>query len=494
MINRICNEIYSGINLRENLIELNQLIKDDNFLDQFLDEYYENESRFTELLDNDDAKIRKNAVKLLGRVGDAANMAALFEHYKSEQTLFLKSEYLTALESFDYKEYLPELKARWRELGMQEQTKHSIEEFKALKRLIWKVEPPKRHTFCGETLENKLLLIVSKGHEETLLKQAEKIPGTSGKTMAGGCLLVTRHLKEVAEIRTYQALLFDFFPSMISSSKGPEIGEKLLDAGMLDYIQKRHKETFPFLFRVEIKGVKDVSEKNRLARDLSKYLEVNSHGRLINETSFYEVEIRVIVGKKGSRVFLKLTCMPDERFGYRKYASSTSMQPAKAALMIHYLKPWLRPDANILDPFCGTGTLLIERAKCEGYRSIYGLDISGQAVQAAWENSRRAGVTLHLIQRNFNDFRHEYRFDEILTDMPRKSENRPQKQMSYLYHLLFMRCRELIAPKGILAVYTEDPEMMEKEMDSESWMKLLKKFPMGKENNSWIYVMQNIDK
>ncbi|NCB99670.1 MAG: methyltransferase domain-containing protein [Clostridia bacterium] len=493
MIKKICEEIYAGINVRENLIELNQMIKDEGFLDSFLDEYYENEAKFKELLDSEDSKIRKNIVKLLGRVADPELKDDIFRHYQAETTQFLKSDYLSALASFDYKEYLPELKKRWYELGEQERTKHSVEELKQLKLLIWKVEPPKRHTFDGYDMENKVLLIVSRGHEDTVLEEVKKIPDTTGKVMPGGCMVSTKRLEEVSRIRLFQAILFDFCPSMIPSYEGTAIGEKIIQAGIVEYIQKRHKEISPFLFRVEVKGVKDIAQKNRIAKDLSKYLEEHSKGMLVNEPSFYELEIRVIVGKSGSRVFLKLTCMPDTRFAYRKYATSTSMQPTKAALMMHYIQPYLRADSNILDPFCGTGTLLIERAKIMDFRSIYGLDISGQAVQAAWENSQRADVMLHLVQRSFNDFTHEYAFDEILTDMPRRSDNRPQKQIEYLYHILFNKSHELLAPKGILVVYSEDKRMMESELEEASWAKLLNKYPMGRDDASWIYVIENTE-
>ena len=62
MIKKLCAEIYEGKNLRENMIQLNQMVKSEAVLDDFLDEYYEYESCFTGLLDNDDAKVRNNAV------------------------------------------------------------------------------------------------------------------------------------------------------------------------------------------------------------------------------------------------------------------------------------------------------------------------------------------------------------------------------------------------------------------------------------------------
>jgi 16S rRNA G966 N2-methylase RsmD len=473
------------------MIQLNRLVKDEDFWEQFLDSYYEHEDCFIGLLDHSDAKVRKNAVKLLGRVGDSTLADILFSHYENEETEFLKSDYLAALAEFDYKKYLPELKKRWKLLEGRERTKHSAEEIKQLQKLIWKAEPPKRHTFSGESMENKILLIVSGGHEPTVLKQLEKLPDTTAKAIKGGCMVTTKQLEKVRNIRTFQALLFDFYPFVIKSFDGDVIGKTLLNGGLTEYLCQRHKEKHTFLFRVDVKGVKDIAKKNQLARELSKCLEENSRGMFINEPSFYEVELRVIVGSNGSRVFLKLTCMPDERFSYRKYAMSTSMHPVKAALITQYMKPYMRPEANILDPFCGTGTLLIERAFAAPYKSIYGLDISGQAVQAAWENSQKAGHIMHLIQRNFNDFKHEYLFDEIITDMPRSSDRRIQSQMDYLYHLLFSRSRELLAPEGILAVYSEDSSLMEKWMVQNPWLRRLEKIPMTKDKTAWLYILQN---
>ena len=177
---------------------------------------------------------------------------------------------------------------------------------------------------------------------------------------------------------------------------------------------------------------------------------------------------------------------------YRKYAMATSMQPAKAALMMHYLKPYMKEEANILDPFCGTGTLLIERAFAGAYKSLYGLDISGQAVQAAWENSQRAKKVLNLVQRNFNDFKHEYTFDEIITDMPRQSAHMKYKQLEYLYQLLFVRSRELMAEKAVMAVYCEDAQMMERCLNENKWLTRVKKIPMSKDQTSWLYILRKL--
>lgn len=492
MIQTLCNDLIKGINVRENLISLNKEIKREDMFDQFLDMYYEHEDVFKGFLDHEDAKVRKNIIKILGLVADPELLDMLMDHYKNETTQFLKSDYLDAFKAFDYKEQLPFLKERLEAVMAEERTKHSIEEMKSLQNLIWKLEPPKKHSFVSGASEEKVLLVVPRGHEPVVLEEVDAIPDTQAKALAGGVLLRTKHLEEVCKIRTYQALLFDFYPAAIPSQDGKGVGETLIEKGLMNYIFNHHKEKHPFLFRVDVKGVNDIQKKNLFAKNISMSLEEQSQGMLINDSSFYEIEVRVIVSPKGCRVFLKFSGLKDVRFIYRKYAMSTSMQPSKAALMMRYLKPYMKADANVLDPFCGTGTLLIERAYADKVKSLYGLDISGPAIQAAWDNSQRAGKILNLVQRNFNDFQHEYMFDEIITDMPRQTANIKQKQLEYVYKLLFLRSRELLADQGILAVYCEDEYLMERYLKENSWLKRCKKIVMTKDKTSFIYILQKL--
>ena len=492
MITEICNQIYKGEHLRENLIELNRQIREDEALDLFLDEYYENEPTFIHLLDDTDPKVRKNVIKLMAKVADQVLMDTLYDHYEKDDTQFLKAEYLTAFEAFDYTKYLPRLKERRFVLESKEKTKHVLDELKHIKRLIWKIEPPKRHTFSGYDLENHLLFIVPRGFEPIFMGQLNGMADTTAKSITGGCLVQTKHLLEISKLRTYQAVLFDAFPKLLIPADGCQIGEALLKHGLIDYLKARHSEKAPFFFRTEIKGINDIRLKNKLSADLSHYLEENSEGMLENEPSFYEIEVRVITGKNGCRIFLKFMCMTDDRFKYRKYVTASSMQPSRAAMILNEAKDYLRKDANVLDPFCGTGTLLIERAKLMESRSLYGLDISAPAIQAAWENSQRADVIINLIQRNFNDFRHEYKFDEVITDFPRKSENRFQAQIESLYYMFFEQCQRIVADQGILVLYTEENRLIDRILKTRDEFEQIDKHSIGKSDTSWIYVIKKI--
>jgi hypothetical protein len=75
----------------------------------------------------------------------------LFEAYQKEDTLFVRESYLTALQSYDVRPYLPYLKERQKELLSMEmadnEKKHLEQELHALSDLILLTEGNKKHTF-----------------------------------------------------------------------------------------------------------------------------------------------------------------------------------------------------------------------------------------------------------------------------------------------------------------------------------------------------------
>ena len=76
-----------------------------------------------------------------------------------------------------------------------------------------------------------------------------------------------------------------------------------------------------------------------------------SDWKLANSTTDYEIEIRLIEAKDGSFVpFLKLYSMKMKRFAYRKNAIAMSIHPATAAMLMYLAKPYLKENAQILDP------------------------------------------------------------------------------------------------------------------------------------------------
>src|SRR5208282_1377475 len=90
--------------------------------------------------------------------------------------------------------------------------------------------------------------------------------------------------------------------------------------------------------------------------------------------------------------------LSDERMRHREYKIAhrpASLRPAVAAAIAWLSEP--REDDIVLDPFCGAGTVLIERAHLARYRNLIGSDRDSKAMRAAMENigSRYKPIELH---------------------------------------------------------------------------------------------------
>lgn len=85
-------------------------------------------------------------------------------------------------------------------------------------------------------------------------------------------------------------------------------------------------------------------------------------------------------------------------------------------------------------------------------------------------------------------------FDEIITDMPRGNTKNAGVHADYIYHLLFSRSLELLAPEGIMVIYSEDEAVMKKKLTENLWLRRLEKISMSRDKSSWLYILQNKDK
>src|SRR5205085_10680436 len=71
-----------------------------------------------------------------------------------------------------------------------------------------------------------------------------------------------------------------------------------------------------------------------------------------------------------------------------------SLKPTVARAMVRLSHP--RATDAVLDPLCGAGTLLIERALAVEYSALYGGDRDPSAVARARANARAAGVRIDV--------------------------------------------------------------------------------------------------
>lgn len=491
MTKKTLNLILDGTDVRQNLSALRQEIKTPEVKAKIRKELSHHIPHFISLLKHEDAKTRKNTALVMGEMQMYEFLAPLFEGYISESQLFVKSSYLTALQSYDCSEYMEQLKERLNELSNTNQslesTKHVQEEIRALSKLIIQEEGMDTHTFTGYSHPLDCIFLTNKLHKDLIEEEI-----TEGKIISfnAGVRVVTEDLSSLLDLRTYSELLL-VIPGLTTVSKEPgEAASSISKSNLTMLLRSIHKEKTPFYFRIELKSKMPLDQKSKFAKKFASQLEQETSRFLINSTSNYEMEIRLIENKFGTlNVLLKLFTIPDHRFHYRKESVAASIRPVNAAQIVALAKDYMIPDSRTLDPFCGVGTMLIERQMVVKGNTSYGIDFYAPAIEKARINTEAAGQIVHYINRNFFEFSHEYKFDEILTNMPYATGHKSQDEIQTLYQDFFPKAKEVLTHNGTIIMYSRNPELVNA-LSKRYEFQIIKALEIVKKENAWLFIIK----
>lgn len=468
MVREYFDRIEKNADVRKNLIELRKCLKTDRGQAEFEMDQETYIKVLTALLHHEDAKARKNAALILGETGAKQALTPLYEAYMAEQQLFVRSAYLTAMGRLDYRPYLDAFEDRMKELMQTVMTpdnqKHLSEELKLLRDMVLTMEVPEKHRFTGYTVPSDVILLTSPGFEKLTADELPPALRARAREMNGGVRVMADRLGSLLELRTVKGILFRFCKNPMAANDYMSVADAIWQAGVLKYLKQRHEGSGPFYFRIDLRTKLVLNEKSLYVKRLAARLEQLSDHQLQNSISNYECELRVTENRQGAySVYLVMNRMPDTRFAYRRHALATSMHPVRAAEIAALAKAYLMEDAAVLDPFCGTGTLLLERQRAVRAKWLYGVDIYGEAVKLGRENAELAHTPVYFVNRDFVDFKHEYLFDEILTELPARSDKMTAEMLQQLYRNFVKKIGEWLRPSGYVIVCVTE----------EVWMKRL---------------------
>ncbi|MBR4341676.1 MAG: methyltransferase domain-containing protein [Lachnospiraceae bacterium] len=455
-------------------------------------------SVFTELLKHEDPKIRKNTASILGLLGSDDNVDALYEAYTVETTMYNKAAYIEALRRLHFQKYTEDLKKRFESLKKEkitvENKKHIIEEVNQLKKIFG----TGKKEFTGYNLLNNVLLTTNRNFKNITADAVADIPHSE---FAAGVKVRTSDLKKILSIRTYDEILF--IPDRVNTVSNDPVkaAKELVDQGIKDYIFERigilnenGRVTggMTVNFRSELRA-KDKFAYPDFTKKISAELETLTNWELVNSVSNYDLELRFIPNSNGKlNVLIKFFILKDVRFSYRHEILPVCMRPYLAATLMQLAKPYFVKNAAILDPFCGTGTLLAEReaAGSSTARIYYGIDIFKEAVEKTSENLKSFGMLrkTELINKDFFTFEHEYKFDEIITDMPVVTEKKTLRDIEEIYAKFFEKCDSLLEKKGVMIVYSRNPEFVKK-FYAKSGCSMNEDFEISKIENSHLFIL-----
>ncbi len=457
-------QIVSGTDIKSNLQQLRKSLKDIPAAD-IPSGIMADSDLFVRLLSDGDPKVRQNAAHILGILRIKGTEEALFSSYLRDETLYNKAAYLNALAGMDHTSLDERLLKRRNELiagtYAPEMKKHIGEELHELSLML---KPTfAKHEFNAAGIVNECVLLTNRNFKSVTMKQVESIPH---KEFTAGVMVKTKQPEKLcAKVRTFSEILFVPDGIKTCSSDPEQAAKELTEADIVEYITARlTNPEAPVFFRTDYRA-KNEKAAAPFERKFSSELEAASGWRLVNSTSDYEIELRFIDTSDSKLIILIRFCgLKDERFSYRRNVLPVSIKPSLAALLMNLARDSFKDNAAVLDPFCGCGTMLVEREHIKPARLYYGIDIFGDAVDAAAANIRLAGLAskTELIKRDFFDFSHKYRFDEVITDMPFVTGQKDLSEITKLYASFFKKLPEVLEKDGKAYIYTRNRDLLRK--------------------------------
>lgn len=421
----------------------------------------------------------------------------LYAAYKAEETMFVRSAYLEALKCFDCEPYRAELMERLtflkEESWAEGDLKHVREERHAIESLFEASASEMKSEFKGLDREMGILLVI----DEAVREAAQTELGAGARVVPGGVRLTTSSWKKVQSCRLYKEALFPVplrkgsqitvsnMGSLVADSKlipmvdellkaagdstqtgsagenAVSVGNAVENAGSVGSAgENAGAREHPF--RMEIRSSSDEDRSGTVLKRAAAELEEASKGRLRNSKTAYEFTLVLMAKRDGSlSPYIKLPDSTDHRFDYRKNSEATSMSAVMAAEAVQMIRPYLKDGAQVIDPFAGVGTLLIERAKSVPHGDLYATDIYGHAVIGGRENAELAGVNISYINRDFFDFKHDYPFDEVITEFP-DLFNKEAEEKEEFFRNFFRSAMEVTADKAMLFLISAEDKVMHK--------------------------------
>ncbi len=441
--------------------------------------------KLADFLKHSDAKVRKNVCGIIGEIGDSKYLEALYSAYSSEEQMFVKSSYVLAIGNCGGVLDAEKLKTIFEELVIKEKEskekglatkdeKHINEEKRALTRAIAKLSPPEPHKFTGFKNPVPMILTTMNDHFQiTLMDLKEK--SIKGTTVTEGIHIEEKDLKKVYECRTFYEVLFPLESCSNLELNYKVVADEIIKADIVSFLNQCHAgdSKSPFWYRVEFKTTDHSRERSEFVKTLSRELDEVSGGNLKNSPSSYEIEIRIIEKNNLCSVFIKLYTLKDNRFDYREKALAASINPVTAAIVMKNIEKWLKPKAKVIDPFCGAGTMLIERAKLKGFEKLTGVDIFSTGIAYAEVNSYLANVNIELKCEDILEFSSRDRFDEMISNMPFESKSGASSFDRRLYSEFVNRIPSIVRPGGMVFLYTVEKNLLKESLIDNKYLKII---------------------
>lgn len=179
---------------------------------------------------------------------------------------------------------------------------------------------------------------------------------------------------------------------------------------------------------------------------------------------------------------------------YRVESLPAALKPTVAAAMVRLSDP--QEDDVVLDPMCGSGTILIERALAGRYALLLGGDSSADAVNAARANVGPRYKPIEIQQWDARRLPLEDRaVTRLICNLPFGKQIGTPEDNRTLYPALLGEWLRVLAPGGAMVLLTSERALMRRVLERAAGLSIMRQVPaLVRGLQATIYVLRKDDR
>ena len=156
---------------------------------------------------------------------------------------------------------------------------------------------------------------------------------------------------------------------------------------------------------------------------------------------------------------------------YRAYLHPSALNPLIAYAMCKLSE--INQKRHVLDPMCGSGTILIEGKKINPEIDAWGLDINPRHIEGARHNAKKANLNIKFETCDLADIDQLFQpgyFDAIIVNPPFGLREKSIYNIPTLYNLLIEKSKLLLNQNGTLCLLTPRKKLVIKILRAYNFM------------------------
>lgn len=447
---------------------------------------YKNLDLLNTLITSEDAKTRKNTYITIGNSQNEKLKPFLISAIKTETTFFAIPSLILALGNFKNSlEIINEFKSNLNLDDCPEKIKTEIELtfFKA----IDKQSEHNELSFKGFNKNLNFLLTTQKNLKECL--RTEIGNNLSQKEIDEGIIVSTPDINSIFKFRCfYKCLIFNENLYKINKNY-QEISKNLINLiKNIDFLS-----IFDNFSKINYRISSNV-KNNEISKFIYSTISEN-FSYMQNSPSKYDIEIILEEVNDKLSIFINPTFYKDTRFNYRIEDLPASINPVTSAIVNKFTTKYIKNPANVLDPFCGTSTMLIEHSFINRNATLYGVDISKFATEKSFKNANSLNIKLNLTHSDILKFNSDIKFDLIVSNLPFGTRVGNHKNNLALYENFVKLLPQFLSKNSYAFLYSTEVKLLTKLITANKNLTLIKKHTLESGNmNPSLFIVKNSSK